>query len=50
MAKRRWLAFEIDETYLQGSLYRFQEVNDIFPLRANYAPTIAETFVKETSS
>lgn len=50
MAKRRWLAFEIDETYLQGSLYRFQEVNDIFPLRANYAPTIAEASAGETSS
>ena len=42
MAKRRWLAFEIDETYLQGSMYRFQEVNDIFPLRINGAPAIAE--------
>jgi len=43
MAKRRWLAFEIDETYLKGSMYRFQEVNDIFPLRSNDAPTIQET-------
>jgi site-specific DNA-methyltransferase (cytosine-N4-specific) len=42
MAKRRWLAFEIDETYLQGSMYRFQEVNDILPLRINNAPTIVE--------
>jgi len=42
MAKRRWLAFEIDETYLQGSLYRFQGVNDIFPLRINNVPAIAE--------
>lgn len=43
MARRRWLAFEIDETYLKGSMYRFQEVNDIFPLRSNDAPTIQET-------
>jgi site-specific DNA-methyltransferase (cytosine-N4-specific) len=42
MAQRRWLAFEIDETYLKGSLYRFQEVNDMFPLRSNDAPTIHE--------
>jgi hypothetical protein len=27
------MAFEIDETYLQGSIYRFQEVNDLFPVR-----------------
>ncbi len=33
MAGRRWLAFEIDESYLQGSVYRFQEVNDLFPVR-----------------
>ncbi len=33
MAGRNWLAFEIDETYLQGSIYRFQEVNDLFPVR-----------------
>ncbi len=43
MAKRRWLAFEIDATYVKGSMYRFQEVNDIFPLRSNDAPTIQET-------
>ena len=42
MAKRRWLAFEIDETYVNGSMYRFQEVNDIFPLRSNNVPTIQE--------
>lgn len=42
MARRRWLAFEIDETYLMGSMYRFQEVNDIFPLRTNGVPAIAE--------
>lgn len=33
MSGRRWLAFEIDESYLQGSVYRFQEVNDLFPVR-----------------
>lgn len=33
MSGRRWLAFEIDEAYLQGSVYRFQEVNDLFPVR-----------------
>ena len=32
ITNRRWLAFEIDETYLMGSLYRFQEVNDLFSL------------------
>lgn len=50
MARRRWLAFEIDETYLTGSLYRFQEVNDIFPLRMNGVPTIAESNPDELSS
>jgi site-specific DNA-methyltransferase (cytosine-N4-specific) len=33
MSGRHWLAFEIDESYLQGSVYRFQEVNDLFPVR-----------------
>jgi site-specific DNA-methyltransferase (cytosine-N4-specific) len=33
MSGRQWLAFEIDEAYLQGSVYRFQEVNDLFPVR-----------------
>ena len=33
MSGRQWLAFEIDETYLHGSIYRFQEVNDLFPVR-----------------
>ena len=28
--QRRWIAFEIEKTYLQGSLYRFEEVNDLF--------------------
>ncbi len=43
MARRRWFAFELDETYLKGSMYRFQEVNDIFPLRSNDAPAVNET-------
>jgi DNA modification methylase len=34
LLRRRWLAFEINEDYLRGSLYRFQEVNDLFPLRS----------------
>lgn len=33
MSGRQWLAFEVDEAYLQGSIYRFQEVNDLFPVR-----------------
>ena len=33
VSQRRWLAFEIDESYLQGSVYRFQEVNDLFAIR-----------------
>jgi len=37
--KRRWLAFEIDESYLQGSIYRFQEVNDLFPVRSKDGST-----------
>jgi len=39
MAKRRWLAFEVDEVYLQGSVYRFQEVNDLFAIRDDDDPT-----------
>jgi site-specific DNA-methyltransferase (cytosine-N4-specific) len=27
---RQWMAMEIEEDYLKGSLYRFQEVNDLF--------------------
>jgi len=50
VARRRWLAFEIDETYLMGSMYRFQEVNDIFPLRINGAPAIAENSLDESPS
>lgn len=34
LAKRGWLAFEINELYLQGSLYRFEEVNDLFSARS----------------
>jgi len=33
LSRRRWIAFEINETYLQGSLYRFEEVNDMFSVR-----------------
>jgi site-specific DNA-methyltransferase (cytosine-N4-specific) len=28
--KRQWLSFEIEEPYLLGSVYRFEEVNDLF--------------------
>ena len=30
MIGRKWLAFEIAESYLKGSIYRFREVNDLF--------------------
>jgi len=30
--RRRWIAIEINQTYLDGSVYRFQEVNDLFPV------------------
>lgn len=33
LLKRRWLSFEIDRTYLEGSVYRFQEINDMFAIR-----------------
>jgi len=33
LAKRRWISFEIDRTYLDGSVFRFQEVNDLFAIR-----------------
>ncbi|MFH1523338.1 MAG: site-specific DNA-methyltransferase [Chloroflexota bacterium] len=33
LTKRHWLSFEIDATYLDGSIYRFQEVNDLFAVR-----------------
>ena len=36
---RRWLAFELDENYLRGSIYRFQEANDLFPVREEDATT-----------
>jgi site-specific DNA-methyltransferase (cytosine-N4-specific) len=39
LAKRRWLAIEIDKSYLDGSIYRFQEVNDMFPLRGQNGST-----------
>lgn len=39
LLKRKWFAFEIDSTYLQGSVYRFQEVNDLFAVRDNHGST-----------
>ncbi len=39
IAKRRWLAFEINESYVKGSAYRFEEVNDMFAMRRNYGST-----------
>ena len=33
LLQRQWLAFEIDSKYLEGSVYRFQEVNDLFSVR-----------------
>jgi DNA modification methylase len=30
--RRRWIAIEISRNYLDGSVYRFQEVNDLFPV------------------
>src|SRR5258708_1356253 len=39
LARRRWLAIELSEPYLKGSLYRFQEVNDMFPLRRENGST-----------
>ena len=33
LLRRKWLAFEIDSNYLEGSVYRFQEVNDLFAVR-----------------
>lgn len=38
-SRRRWLAFEIYETYLQGSVHRFQEVNDLFAIREDDGKT-----------
>lgn len=29
---RKWIAIEINKNYLDGSIYRFQEVNDLFPV------------------
>ena len=37
--KRRWLAFENSEEYVRGSLYRFQEVHDLFPVRISDGAT-----------
>lgn len=33
LSKRQWISFELDESYLSGSVYRFQEVNDLFSIR-----------------
>jgi len=38
VARRGWLAFEIEETYLEGSVYRFQEVYDLFAIRDKNEP------------
>lgn len=37
MLRRKWLAFEIDKNYMEGSVYRFQEVNDLFAVREDGA-------------
>jgi len=37
--RRKWLAFEIDQDYLNGSVYRFQEVNDLFAVRDKNSKT-----------
>lgn len=39
LLKRRWLAFEKKRMYLEGSVYRFQEVNDLFPVRSEDVQT-----------
>jgi|SRR3990170_2810493 len=30
---RKWIAFEINHDYLEGSRYRFEQINDLFSLR-----------------
>ncbi len=37
MLRRRWIAFEINQQYLEGSRYRFEVVNDLFSLRCSDA-------------
>ncbi|MFZ5920947.1 MAG: DNA-methyltransferase [Chloroflexota bacterium] len=39
LLRRKWLAFEIDPKYLEGSVYRFQEVNDLFAVRDDNGTT-----------
>jgi DNA modification methylase len=39
LTKRKWLAFEINEAYLHGSLYRFEEVNDLFSMKTKNGST-----------
>lgn len=35
---RRWVAFEISEKYVQASVLRFQEVDDLFPILEERCP------------
>lgn len=39
ISKRKWIALELDKGYLEGSLLRFQEYNDLFSKRINDAPS-----------
>ncbi len=32
--RRRWIAFELSQQYIEGSRYRFEEVNDLFSLKS----------------
>ncbi len=36
--ERKWIAFEIEPDYLQGSVYRFEEVDDMFSSLRHNAP------------
>ena len=36
LLKRRWMAFEINREYVDTSLYRFEEVNDMFSTRVSH--------------
>ncbi len=46
---RKWLAFELDSTYLQGSVYRFQEPNDLFAVREKNGETQQVRPARKTS-
>lgn len=46
---RKWLAFELDSTYLQGSVYRFQEPNDLFAVREKHGETQQVRPARKTS-